>query len=118
MFEESLIGNFLHPFLLNHYMTCVSYQNMICFGAQLVSHNKYLDQIFQLPGKAKQNTIKIIIQREVFFKISVHHFLELLFCSRYSCAHKFTYPLQNMEHFNNFIKIRGIMKIACSFLFI
>ncbi len=29
------------------------------------------------------------------------------------CAHKFTFPLQNMQNINNFNKIRGIMKMAC-----
>lgn len=29
----------------------------------------------------------------------------------YSCAHKYTYPLQNMQNVHNFYK-RGIMKIA------
>ncbi len=35
----------------------------------------------------------------------------------YSCAHKFTCPLQNMQNVNNFNKIRGMMKIACYCLF-
>ncbi len=35
----------------------------------------------------------------------------------YSCAHKFTYPLQNVQNVNNWNKIRWIMKIACYFLF-
>ncbi len=35
----------------------------------------------------------------------------------YSCAHKFTYPLQNVQNVNNWNKIRGIMNIACYFLF-
>ncbi len=34
----------------------------------------------------------------------------------YNCAHKFTYPLQNVQNVNNYNKIRGIMKIACYFL--
>ncbi len=33
----------------------------------------------------------------------------------HSCAHKFTYPLQNVQNVNNWNKIRGIMKIACYF---
>ncbi len=35
----------------------------------------------------------------------------------YSCAHKFTYPLQNEQNVNNWNKIRRIMKIACYILF-
>ncbi len=35
----------------------------------------------------------------------------------YSCAHKFTCSLQNMQNVNNFDKIRGIMKIASYCLF-
>ncbi len=35
----------------------------------------------------------------------------------YSCAHKFTRPLQNMQNVNSFNKIRGIVKIACYCLF-
>ncbi len=34
----------------------------------------------------------------------------------YSCAHKFTYHLQNMQNVQNFNKIPGIMKIACYFV--
>jgi len=34
-----------------------------------------------------------------------------------SYAHKFTHPLWNMQNVNNLNKIRGIMKIACYFLF-
>ncbi len=39
-----------------------------------------------------------------------------VFCFIYSCAHKFTCPLQKMQNVN-FNKIRGIMKIACYCLF-
>ncbi len=35
----------------------------------------------------------------------------------HSCAHKFTYPLLNVQNVNNRDKIRGIMKILCYFLF-
>ncbi len=31
----------------------------------------------------------------------------------FSCAHKFKYPLQNVQNVNNWNKIRRIMKIAC-----
>ncbi len=30
----------------------------------------------------------------------------------YSCVYKCTHPLQNIEHFNNFNKIRGIMNVS------
>ncbi len=38
-------------------------------------------------------------------------------CLIYSCAHKFTHPLQNVHNVNNLNKIRGFIKCTCCFIF-
>ncbi len=46
--------------------------------------------------------------------ICIYFFQNLLI---YSCAHKFTHPLQNVHNVNNLNKIRGFIQFTCCFLF-
>lgn len=113
VFQWSLIRNFLHRFLLNHIMRLVYHIKKMCllsFGAQLVSHNNKLGQILPTARKRKSEHNKMIIQRHVFFKTSLHHFPELLFCFRCSFLSKVRIaaelnisdvPLSDFHRFSN-----------------